>query len=1128
MIALMPRCPTRLALVLCALLFAAARPIPASAQGVPGHCDSCITVVDSCCSKMPRIADPVFAPPARGVIETREPDVASFPFCVTLYDITQNIPPENANWNPITRYHGPGGNWNATNLGSVFGLTLDKHGNIYVTHTACYNNDLTGPGGAGAIYRIDGTTGAISTFASLPNIADPNVPAGSNLPGLGNISYDCDHDQFFVTNMEDGRVYRIKSFNALNASPATVLSFFDPGTPDNGAPGWAPLTERLWGVQWHGNRVYYSVWATDMASPPNSNTIRSVGLDGSGDFVWWSDRLEIVVPSFPSTPGLSAPVSDLSFGPTGKMLLAERSMSGPTFPSAHQSRVLEYQCEAIAGGGPWIPSSYTFKVGQIGTQDNAAGGVDYDFGPYDGPMPPATAAAGGLGGSQGRVWATGDALHFGSPNPDIVYGLQAFRFTGGTIANSLLIDSDANVASQDKTFIGDVEIPCPGPPTGTICGIKFNDANHNGFLDGAEQGMPGWTIQISGPLSQSTTTGPGGVFCFTNLPNGTYVVSEVGQPGWVQTAPPGGTYTVTLPPDNMSLVFGNHDCPGDPCVKPPVGMVSWWPLDETTPGIAHDIMGSNPGGWTGSPVSVSGQVSRGLQLTTASDYVNCAPGTTLNFGTGNFSIDAWILLNSQNTSVRTIVDKRAQSAGGTSPAGYAMYVFNNKIGFQLGDGATFQNLGWTGPAMAPNVWHHVAAVVNRGTGNVTLYQDAVSQTIPTAVTGSVNNLVALRIGQRYISPAIAFEGVIDEVEVFKRMLTAGEVGSLYAADGHGKCKKFCRVPKASTYWGTQQTLNVCFNIVNRDWSAPIACNWSLAGLPVGAGCTVAGPTVFTPSSGTVTVPAGGTVTVCVTIQRPAGLTPGQTACWQLTVLDAKAGTCFSCVSVLRASNQWKFPDPVATDLQQVPTDGTTAPVTFTVVNMGGANAAFSYRVVGEPDDGDPANRVLSLNGLPPGEPVIGVLSLAPGGSGNVTVQAAYTVRLGIPLHQITLEADLDGDGTFEDAASIGVEPGAGGTTAVQSGSQDPALESALGYPNPFLSRTAITFTLTRAQPVSVRVYDVNGRVVRTLEPGSMSAGRHDVVWDGNDAQGQPTGPGIFFLSVESAERSFRAKVVRMK
>ena len=47
---------------------------------------------------------------------------------------------------------------------------------------------------------------------------------------------------------------------------------------------------------------------------------------------------------------------------------------------------------------------------------------------------------------------------------------------------------------------------------------------------------------------------------------------------------------------------------------------------------------------------------------------------------------------------------------------------------------------------------------------------------------------------------------------------------------------------------------------------------TFAGLPAGTGCTVAGPTTFTPGSGTATLLPGACTTVCVNIPRPAGLT----------------------------------------------------------------------------------------------------------------------------------------------------------------------------------------------------------------------------------------------------------------
>lgn len=73
---------------------------------------------------------------------------------------------------------------------------------------------------------------------------------------------------------------------------------------------------------------------------------------------------------------------------------------------------------------------------------NSAGGVDYD---YD-----STAAF--------QTQATGDFLHGGNIR---IYGLQGFPFAGGDIANSALIDLDANTADSDKMRIGDVEVSCP-------------------------------------------------------------------------------------------------------------------------------------------------------------------------------------------------------------------------------------------------------------------------------------------------------------------------------------------------------------------------------------------------------------------------------------------------------------------------------------------------------------------------------------------------------------------------------------------------------------------------------------------------------------------------------------------
>jgi hypothetical protein len=417
------------------------------------HAQPCAPVVDPCCAARPSYTDLAYASFTGSVmVGTRELEtLTGTNAVVTIFDLTPSYPGDGVDFSTVQRYHGPGNSWNLTNLGTVFGLTVDKYGNVFVCHTTCYGSDATGPGGDGAIYRIANGTGAINTFCVLPNTFGV---------GLGNISYDCEHDQFFVTDHEDGRIYRIKTATP-NAPAATIQETFDPMNPDDGLTGFAPLGERLWGVQWHGGRVYYAVWSqncNETSGPPNS--IRSLALDGSGAFVPGSDQVEVVLPPF--TANYSNPVSDISFSPKGTMLLAERSMSGPSSPAAHESRLLEYSCDPASGLGGWSPGG-TYVVGVpatcccsfvAGNGTNSAGGVDADFDPYSPGTP------------FGRVWNTADAINYSLTE----YGVQGLPPGGGIPANSSWVDFDGSPISE-KTNMGDIEVPCADQATATTLAL---------------------------------------------------------------------------------------------------------------------------------------------------------------------------------------------------------------------------------------------------------------------------------------------------------------------------------------------------------------------------------------------------------------------------------------------------------------------------------------------------------------------------------------------------------------------------------------------------------------------------------------------------------------------------------
>jgi DNA-binding beta-propeller fold protein YncE len=70
------------------------------------------------------------------------------------------------------------------------------------------------------------------------------------------------------------------------------------------------------------------------------------------------------------------------------------------------------------------------------------------------------------------------------------------------------------------------------------------------------------------------------------------------------------------------------------------------------------------------------------------------------------------------------------------------------------------------------------------------------------------------------------------------------------------------------------------------------------------------------------------------------------------------------------------------------------------------------------------------------------------------------------------------------------------------------------YPNPFNPATTIRFALPVSGFVTLRVYDVVGREVRTLVAGDRPVGMHAVEWDGTNDAGAPAATGIYFYRLD--------------
>ena len=65
-------------------------------------------------------------------------------------------------------------------------------------------------------------------------------------------------------------------------------------------------------------------------------------------------------------------------------------------------------------------------------------------------------------------------------------------------------------------------------------------------------------------------------------------------------------------------------------------------------------------------------------------------------------------------------------------------------------------------------------------------------------------------------------------------------------------------------------------------------------------------------------------------------------------------------------------------------------------------------------------------------------------------------------------------------------------------------------PNPMRDRLAIAFSLARPVRVTLAIYGLDGRRVRTLADGSLPAGPHALSWDGRDDRGRPVASGVYF------------------
>jgi hypothetical protein len=89
-------------------------------------------------------------------------------------------------------------------------------------------------------------------------------------------------------------------------------------------------------------------------------------------------------------------------------------------------------------------------------------------------------------------------------------------------------------------------------------------------------------------------------------------------------------------------------------------------------------------------------------------------------------------------------------------------------------------------------------------------------------------------------------------------------------------------------------------------------------------------------------------------------------------------------------------------------------------------------------------------------------------------------------------------------------------------------ELAQNYPNPFNPTTTIKFSIAKTGNVSIKIYDMTGRLVKTIINQNMTPGKYDVKWTSTNDNNQFVASGVYFYRIETSEFTDTKKMVLVK
>ncbi|MBN2279951.1 MAG: T9SS type A sorting domain-containing protein [Candidatus Marinimicrobia bacterium] len=90
------------------------------------------------------------------------------------------------------------------------------------------------------------------------------------------------------------------------------------------------------------------------------------------------------------------------------------------------------------------------------------------------------------------------------------------------------------------------------------------------------------------------------------------------------------------------------------------------------------------------------------------------------------------------------------------------------------------------------------------------------------------------------------------------------------------------------------------------------------------------------------------------------------------------------------------------------------------------------------------------------------------------------------------------------------------------------LDGVTNHPNPFNPDTHISYSLHEASNISVKIYNMNGNQVRTLENKKQEAGSYTLYWDGLNEKGMQCPSGMYLVKIDAGSETVTHNIILMK